>query len=653
MDNFINSPLLYNLALTLIHFLWQGCLIALVLKLLLIITPYTQSLLRYTWATIAMVASFVTPIVTYALIYQPDFTHIASQSTDVATMISSQNLASNENILWYLEIFDTLPYLSMAWMAVVVLLASKLAIELYSVNQLPKVGTVLPDEQLAQRFSELTSRIGLKKAPRLFISLKADIPMAIGWLRPVILIPASMISGLAPAQLDMLLLHELAHIRRHDYLVNFIQTLVETLLFFHPSVRWISKQMRNEREYCSDDIAVQINGNPIAYAHTLADTAAICTKHRSHAIPNMAMAASGGDLKQRVVRLVDQHHCSSNDDSGKFLASVLIIFSIITVAIKPYLNSNIIDFTSGRISLFKTANDFIQKKPANAVDLPSTSIAQLLLSKNDATVADVKPVESKQISKATDKVSAITSQQLSSDQHQRNNTANKEIAVNDATERSDSVVKTGKVTSKQDVKSAPITPFNTQSEETLVVSKTEALLSNKPQASISEQAFERTDSKRNNSQTANPYSERIASLALTPSYENLDKTFTKTTLKTEFIAKKRQPKIKPVYTITREEKPRTIKPAMIKRAAEILVSADPRYPSTAKRKGIEIDVKVAFTIDINGNVKDIEFQSKSKVSYFRSSIRTALSKWRFLPAQVNNKPVESKMSKIFSFSLMK
>ena len=176
--------------------------------------------------------------------------------------------------------------------------------------------------------------------------------MAIGWLKPVVLIPFSMVSGLTPQQLDMLLLHELAHIRRHDYLVNFLQTLVETLLFFHPTVRWVSKQMRNEREYCSDDIAVQHGSSAIAYAHTLADTASLCQKHRHHAIPSMAMAASGGDLKQRVVRLLEnQPHCSQTTDSGKWLASFTILLAIIFGFSQNSLTLPIIDLQSGSISL--------------------------------------------------------------------------------------------------------------------------------------------------------------------------------------------------------------------------------------------------------------------------------------------------------------
>ena len=85
--------------------------------------------------------------------------------------------------------------------------------------------------------------------------------------------------------------------------------------------------------------------------------------------------------------------------------------------------------------------------------------------------------------------------------------------------------------------------------------------------------------------------------------------------------------------------------------AKLVASMPPKYPATAKRRGIELDVTVNFTIDRTGKVQNIKFNSKGKVSYFRSAIRNTLEQWRFLPATIDGKPVESQMSKIFSFSL--
>lgn len=642
MESVISSPLLYNLALTLIHFLWQGCLIALALKFLLIVTPHQQSRTRYTLSALAMIACLIAPIVTYFAIYQPSYIQLADHSEQAAFMMDTARLASSETIAWYQDIFDALPYVSILWLSIVTFLATKLAIELYNVNQLPKKGTIPAEAALQLRFEELVKKINLRKTPRLLISLKTDIPMAIGWLRPIILIPAAMLTGLTPSQLDMLILHELAHIRRHDYLVNFFQTLIETLLFFHPAVLWISKQMRNEREYCSDDIAVKVAGTPIAYAHTLADTASICKKHRNHAIPNMAMAASGGDLKQRVVRLIDQHHCSSNDDSGKFLASVLIIFSVLIVAVKPYLNTTIIDFTSGRISFFKTASDIIKQQPTNAANLSSTSIAQMLLKQeqnnDEQTTTKKSDLAKNQPAKIVEEAIISPKFQAKSKSYADPKVKNN-FAQNNVIENSPSLSE--KVIQKQSEMAKSSVPVIEQVENK---SRTVNLLTQHQEKSMSELAFERTDSNNKQSKMSNPYSTQVASLIDEPPLENEALTHKEFKVTTE-------EKSSPIYTISTVKKAKEIPSIPERKSAEILRSPDPKYPSTATRRGIEMDVTVNFVIDTDGIVKDITFEQKNRVSYFRSAIRNAMAKWRFLPAQVNGQPVESKMTKIFSFSL--
>ena len=110
----------------------------------------------------------------------------------------------------------------------------------------------------------------LSRPVRIVQSLVVQTPMVIGWLRPVILLPVAAVTGLAPDQLEAILAHELAHIRRLDYLVNLLQAAVEVILFYHPAVWWVGRRMRAERERCCDDVAVRLVGNPIRYVEALA-----------------------------------------------------------------------------------------------------------------------------------------------------------------------------------------------------------------------------------------------------------------------------------------------------------------------------------------------------------------------------------------------
>ncbi len=159
-----------------------------------------------------------------------------------------------------------------------------------------------------------------------FESALTAVPTLVGWLAPVILLPASAISGLTAEQLEAILAHELAHVRRHDYLVNLLQTLVETLLFYHPAVWWLSRKIRQERELCCDDIAVELCGDRIAYARALATL-----EERRMDQPSWVMAASGGVLANRIRRVLGRPQPAGTDRLSlvTVLAAVLLVFFVV------------------------------------------------------------------------------------------------------------------------------------------------------------------------------------------------------------------------------------------------------------------------------------------------------------------------------------
>ena len=126
----------------------------------------------------------------------------------------------------------------------------------------------------------LAARLGIRRPVRLLESARVQVPVVIGALRPVLLLPASALTGLAPAQVEAVLAHELAHIRRHDYPVNLLQSAAETLLFYHPGVWWLSARIRAEREHCCDDIAVRVCGDAVGYAEALTSIATWARQRR-------------------------------------------------------------------------------------------------------------------------------------------------------------------------------------------------------------------------------------------------------------------------------------------------------------------------------------------------------------------------------------
>src|SRR5262249_43417864 len=152
---------------------------------------------------------------------------------------------------------------------------------------------------LLQHLDKLRQRLAISRPVRLVNSALVEVPTVVGWLRPVILLPASSLAGLTPSQLEAILVHELAHIRRLDYLVNIFQCLVETVMFYHPVVWWISRCIREEREHCCDDLVVKVCGNRVAYARALATLESLRGE-----MPQLAFAANGGSLLNRVRRLL-------------------------------------------------------------------------------------------------------------------------------------------------------------------------------------------------------------------------------------------------------------------------------------------------------------------------------------------------------------
>lgn len=289
--------MLNTLAWTLIHFLWQGTLLALVFALAQRLLASSSARARYAAAAAAMLAMPLSGLATF-LYLTPSAAAPSSLppagavAAALAPTLHTARAFADSNR-------DYLPWLAYAWMAGVLLLSLRMLGQ-WTILQRYRRIAIRPVEQQWQRSVHLLAeRLRLRRPIRLYESAIADVPAVVGWFRPVILIPVSALTQLTPGQVEALLAHELAHILRHDYLINLLQTSVETLFFYHPAVWWVGRCMRQERENCCDDIAVQVCGDPVVYARALADL-----EQLRFQMPALAMAASGGSLLKRIERLI-------------------------------------------------------------------------------------------------------------------------------------------------------------------------------------------------------------------------------------------------------------------------------------------------------------------------------------------------------------
>jgi uncharacterized protein (TIGR03435 family) len=191
------------------------------------------------------------------------------------------------------------PWLVSIWLVGVVMLAARAAVGWWRVSRLHRLGLSSKSSAWQAAANRIAGRLGLTRAVRIVELPHIDVPFVIGCLRPMVVLPLSAMTQLNVMQVEAILAHELAHIRRHDYLVNLLQTLAETVFFYHPAVWWLSARIRDEREHCCDDVAVEVCGDPVGYAAAL-------TELESSRIGdlNLATAATGGLLINRVRRIL-------------------------------------------------------------------------------------------------------------------------------------------------------------------------------------------------------------------------------------------------------------------------------------------------------------------------------------------------------------
>ncbi len=306
LTELLSSAAVQTLGWTLLHSLWQGAAVALLLATLLWLTKRSSPNLRYLLTYIALGLMVLLPTFTYSVLAPwvqavPDVSYDLNSSlvweTRATTAAGTQQIPAGPTGE-RTRLDPYLPYLVAVWFLGVFLLSARLLGGLWLLRQLKtRFGRAISDS-LAGRCRELTQRLGIRRAVGLRESLAVKVPVVIGWLRPTILVPTSALTGLSVGQLELILAHELAHIRRNDYLVNLLQHIAETLLFYQPAVWWVSAKIREEREDCCDDLAVwACNGDTTAYAKAL-------VKLDDLRLTQLAPAATGGSLLKRIERLM-------------------------------------------------------------------------------------------------------------------------------------------------------------------------------------------------------------------------------------------------------------------------------------------------------------------------------------------------------------
>ena len=320
---------------TLFHSLWQGAIIAVFLYLLLSIFRQGQSRIRYFIAVSAQLSILTVAVITF--MYQLNIAAPAAvdEKMPLYFLKSTHGAAAGDYAVGNASTFTLdyllavvqaqMPLFLMGWLAGVVIALCKLAGGYYYMKT--KIGKAMnhcPDE-LKQLLSRLTNQMNFNRMVRICEVPFLNVPAVFGHLKPVILIPVGLVNHLTPQQVEMVILHELAHIKRNDFLINLLQSIMEALFFFNPTVWWISREIRQERENCCDDLIIEMHGQPLPYIKTLA-----AVNHFNVSgfklLPGF-FGNSKGQLLKRMQRLVGVKTGNSSPQGYKVVSLLVVLLS--------------------------------------------------------------------------------------------------------------------------------------------------------------------------------------------------------------------------------------------------------------------------------------------------------------------------------------
>jgi uncharacterized protein (TIGR03435 family) len=327
MQLFASQKWVERLGLTLIHFLWQGVMIvALYAVVRRWMAHASRPNTRYILACVALAVMLGAPMVTWILTAPMDAVAVSTYlidrvpfaaSTTATVPVTLPETVSREQSARFL------PWVVAAWLAGAMAFWIRLIAGWMAAARIRSTQVRQAPPEWQQTLNRLKARVGVTRPVRLLISALVQTPAVVGWLKPVVLVPIGALTGLPSEQVEALLIHELAHIRRYDYLVNIFQSVAEALLFYHPAVWWVSGHIRAEREMCCDDVAVSLTGDAFTYALALTELES-SRPGRLHA----AMAANGGSLSNRIGRLLGQSRPGSLTLSGRGIVVSAILAAI-------------------------------------------------------------------------------------------------------------------------------------------------------------------------------------------------------------------------------------------------------------------------------------------------------------------------------------
>ncbi|MEN0006180.1 MAG: M56 family metallopeptidase, partial [Bacteroidota bacterium] len=394
------------IGLTLLHSLWQIALVGLLLRLLLLAIPSKHSNTRYFLYLGGLVAILFWSGITFSTHLEMANHPTVSRDVEeeVATFVEMPATEASaetapaiqwqvaEEVLPHQTIADRvdavleqlqpwMPILAFSWYLGVLWFTFLMMRGFWELRVLHRRYTLVPDAFWTTKFEQLRAQMGIYRKVRFLLSERVKEPITFYFFRPVVLAPVQLFTGLSTEQIEVLLLHELAHIRRHDFLVNVFQGVLEVLFFYHPVVWWLSKQLRVEREHCCDDLVMSIQQQPMLYAEALTQLQFI--NHPSKT--KLAMSATGNNnvFSTRIYRLFGKY------DKRSSLAKISLISALLLLLLgsQAFMLKQNEDRLAEGITLLDANEQVLTLSPSIPAFLLPKNVTITPVTEEDATAA--------------------------------------------------------------------------------------------------------------------------------------------------------------------------------------------------------------------------------------------------------------------------
>ena len=296
----------------LVDFLWQGLAIGVIAAIVLHALRGARPQHRYLVSCLALLGCLLVPTASLVAKLMADGGPTTTGAGPAFPARWAAVVVEGRTVVPAASLDAWLPWIVMLWASGAGALCLRVGAGLLWIARLRTAPQVAAQAAWQARLDALALRFGLRRGIALRLVDGLDSPVSAGWLRPVVLVPTALVVRMPVDLVEALLAHELAHVRRHDYLVNLLQSLAEALLFYHPVTWWLSRRIRIEREHVADRLAAEVTGEPRRLALALSELSELNAVPRTHSASlHLAQAAHGGHLMSRIEQLVRPGHRST------------------------------------------------------------------------------------------------------------------------------------------------------------------------------------------------------------------------------------------------------------------------------------------------------------------------------------------------------